>query len=550
MAVTREIEITIGTTVLGKGTSYFVDGKLQIETTYERASLEFDVVIFASSVSAFATAVNTLEEALSTPRQKVVVKFGTNTHQSWDPAVNTGFNMRGTMTKRGSPADTATSRRYRVRIDVELPADLSGQNGRQDSNVTIVTTESGRRRVFLSGKYTALGSNSAQQQYEASIGAYAAAVTGALGGTWEGPFDQQSTRDDTNKTLSFSECWEELIYNQSLGTLDNAALRRQTLKVSRLTEAPGDSPISGGDALRLETVEVTYEAAVLKSQTQDLKALYEGTVKPFLVDVARNATNATAVALVSHRPVFDYAQNTIAVAMTLQCVGNTTLIFCQARTDDAEDTGKDLIPVWDGDRLSKHEFQGPAFLTRTVTIVRRDVDGSAGGDVTSNRRRGGQAGRVGGAGSDQFGIFGINQPLAIEFVEAGGGGGGGAQVDPLNVVIGQPIGSGPGVPEPQTSPDGGQLVRVLRGQNSAVTPLILGRPGDPQIRVVDTTQVIRWEYIVRPKRRSTPVRTPTGGGGGNPHLGGGGAPNGGGQTVERTITGGGSAVSNVPGGGN
>lgn len=482
---TRELRITYGSTIVGAGsTIYLIDGPFTLAKDYETVTVSAEVVCVGTTVAEFLANCLALEAAFRVPRQFLEVRFGTNVHETFDPliGVNTGFDAVPRIDKAGSPGDTSLSRRYRISVSVAVPADLAGQSGRRSSAVTFSRTDSNRGRLTITGQYTALTANNARAQFNASIDAFVTAVLAGFSGTWEGPFDRQEATNDTDKSLNFSRVYEELLYNQSVGALDDTNLRRQTLTVSHSIDAPGDSVLFGQTARRLRRVTVTYTAAVDRTVSTNLQSVYDGRVKPWLVANLRAFAGSSQVALVEQTPTFDPVENRISVTMTLLASGLSNLIAARVTTSEVERSGISLVPVWDGDRMSKVAFRGPGIITRTVTIVTTEFGGSSGASG------GGSKGLARDA-TDRF---------FFSFGGAGGGSGGGGSDSSTSDYNVETLPEAGGVKEAAKSPDGGNLQRVLMSLEKSSTPLEIGNTDDDRFSVVEKTTVARFEYHVEP----------------------------------------------------
>jgi len=478
--VTRELQIIYGSVTIGAGTSYIIDGTdpISLEVNYSVASVSATVIVASSTEAGFNTACDALEDAFRTPRQRLRVILGATTMWDYNPTTNTGFNARPSISKPGSRHDTGRSRRYQVRVEVDLPADLTNQNGRATSSVNLTETDARRRRVIIGGTYTALSSNSARDQYTASIDAYASAVLGAFGGTWEGPFDITADADDADKILQFSRTYEELIYNQSSGVLNDTQIRRPQISVGRIYEAPGDSRIGTTSPVRLATIPVSFDCSIDKTNSTDLDSIYESKIKPYMIQIAETVSGGSSLALVNEVVNLDRVENRISADLTFLGAGSSGILSASVETEDTVDHGVVLTPVWSGDRHAKFRFQGPASLVRTIVTTVRELTGTPRNTSLSG----------------DMGIFGINKPLTIDtgedFSFFGIGGGGGSTADAL---------SGPTEKKPPTaSPDGGTLKGVEIFRSEKEIPLTLGRPGDRQFQVTDRVTIIKIAYYVEP----------------------------------------------------
>lgn len=480
--VTREFKIIYGSITLGAGTSYIIDGTdpIQLSKNYGVASVTATIIVTGATETAFNTNCTTLEAAFRVPRATLQVILGSTTMWDYNATNNTGFNARPNISKPGSKHDTGRSRRYTISVEVDLPADLAGQNGRVMSSVNLTETDSRRLRLIVSGSYTALNSNTARGQYLASIDTYCSSLISGFGGTWEGPFDIKAEADDANKLLNFSRTYEKLIYDQSSGTLDNTWIRRQSININVLQEGPGDSK-PGSFAHRLATVTADYEAAIDSTLTQDLENVWLTVVKPWLLENVRSAAGSNGIALISQRVNFDWAENRISANLICLAAASGGLISINISTKDTHDKGIILIPVWNKERFSKHEFQGPASIIRVITTISRTLDGSSGQRNSSSTP------------TDPLGIFAINTPLALDFGSGDNGGGSNTSSEISNESVPK---------DPAASPDGGELIGRVLSTETTTTRLVLGIPSEPQMNVTDEVTVSTLAFFVQAKKAS------------------------------------------------
>lgn len=528
-AVTRELSITYaGITIGGTSDNYLLFDRYTLGGSESEIWFRGRVACRSATESDFATKRAALEAAFQTPDGTLVVTQGSSTMRSFGATANTGFLGKPSWRKVGGPEDTGRSCLYEVSVTATRPADRSGGNGLRVARIELSTKFMGDRSYTVSGTYTALSSNTAKQQYTASVGAFLTAletdltgswarmdatvgwddrnklatftqtafeeglrgaeyalsttldglrsyrVTGAvagdgttdtakalydagvsgwldafetaLSGTWmRGPSSWR--RDGANKVLVFEYAavevgardvtyrvetdlsgirsyvvtgfytanggtgalanytanigallsaletlltgtWEreqtqtsqsqgdktcgffaggrELIANQSNGVLNNASIKQQQITVFPREFAPGDN------ALATPPVElvVQYQAAVEK--TVALAAFFDSTVKPFLVQHARNVAGAAQVALVECRPGLDIAASRINASLTLVAYG--AAIHSYALEQGEEITpGVELVPVWakDPDGWAEMEGRRRRMLMYTETFATR-----------------------------------------------------------------------------------------------------------------------------------------------------------------------------------
>ena len=515
-AVTREFTITYGTLVVGGTTDRVLDEKYRIITkNYNELILEYAFMIQKDLEADFAIEIAAIESAFRTPRQDLKIELGSAILLDLKRSDSSGFNHDPEIIKRGEIADGGRTRRYEVRVTVELPADLSGQAGRRDSIVEVEFTESRRRLLRITGTYTAISGTSAEATYLANIDTYTGAIITALTGTF-----QRRTRlyshDDDNVNVDFEEVHEEILFNEATGVLDDPAIINQILFIRRNKVAPGDSgfreaairgqivrppagSIFGGgifDTRRPVSMTIEYEASIDSSVTTNLVSKWESTIRPFVLSQIKNVLGTSTGALVEEEPDFDGHENRIRATMEFLGIESAAArLEFQLTTERRDETGNVLVPVWDGNPLSKYLFQGPARRIFTITERLRALAGFAGG--------GGAGGRfVGAVGAGlRFGI-GVGGG-GVQFQGGFGGAGPGrlvsrvigafAALANVNVKI---KGAGGGAVPARKVPNAGPN-RVLITEREEVTPLRMGI-GNDFIDVEDRVRVIIFEDRVQP----------------------------------------------------
>lgn len=503
MAIDRELKITYGAFVVGDTTTRIIHDVIFNESGPDLASVEFKFLVQEATEADFASAISAVETAFRTPRLRLLIEQGSATLYDYNPddtvatAENTGFNQRPTITKREDvDADTGRSRIYTVRIEIDLPADVHGNDGRRDSRVRITFTPSRRRTMTVSGTYTALeDENNASTVYTTNIAAYLATLITKFGGDWD-IISEEFESDDTDKICDFTIVQRDLVFNQSQGVLDHAAIEQQRLTVRPGREAPGDSrsrtdaqfgSTIGGDARRLIMLQVEYDADINKDVTTDLESFYQGTIRPYLINHALLQAKSGQGAVVSDTPGYDGPENRISTSMTILAIpSDSTGIFEYRFTEeDSDDAGMQFDEAWTGDPLSAHVYQGAETVVKTITEVSVELDQSGSG-----------AGGGGGGGLFGIGIGGAGiRPFRIRQPGVGAFGIFGENRPPIFLI---PPGAGGGI----AAGAGGAEVWVQLNKRDTNTPLRLGVPGN-EIDAVERTASRQWR-LVKP---IVPVRT-------------------------------------------
>lgn len=385
----RLVKITYGSLVLGKDqtdASYVLADRCKIALGYTEFSITFDVVVRNATRSTFLASEAALLAAIKAPDQKLEVFLGAATRHTFDPAANTGFNARGTCAELGGELRTANSAHYRCTITAQLPADLSGRDGRQTSTVTVEATPAGKRTVVIEGTYTALSSNSSYAQYVASVGTYCDGVISALGGTYNLISEGTGGRggfsyDDQNKVLRFRRVYEEVFYRESLAGGDHASIKGAQINIDRTTPENRGPP--GFGVRPLERLRASYSATIDRSVT-DIKGLYESTVRPLLLAELQNVSGGTVV-VVGETPSYVPTENVLRVVLDVACDLGGSFYSASLRTQDYLRHGKILVPVWSDDPYARDLYRGPATHVKTVTRFTVAKVGGANGSGVEER---------------------------------------------------------------------------------------------------------------------------------------------------------------------
>lgn len=495
-AVTRSLKITYGSTYVGGDSTYLIHGPVRLEKSYAAFRVSFQVVVQNDTASTFKSNCATLEAAFRTPRQDLTIEMEGQTFVSYSHSGNTGFlSEPGIVNAGDTAADTGRSRLYDVSVAVQLPADLTGQSGRADSTVTLDYDAARRRRITIAGRYTALGGNSASDQYEASIGSYASSILSSLGSG--GTFDlirEDEVPDDADKNCAFVREYQEVLYAPTSGGLSHASIRGATTVYSRRRPAPGDSPDKA--VKRLEEVTVAFSCSVDNDVSTSLESLYGDSVRPYVLSQAATLFGASATAVVDESRTFDKSANTISAVLDLRMViGGGVLIEYSRAVAVEDEKGVLLQPAWDGaSRYAKRKFAGIGRRVRTTTSIERALGvwslSGDGGSFVGGGAPGGAGGGAGAKGGKGKGAKAATQQ------KPGAAAGAGQQAAPAA----SPGGVG-------AEPIGGQGWELMRTRR-AVRALRLGIDG-ATIDATDCETVIEEEWHTEPGGGGGPVVTPS-----------------------------------------
>jgi hypothetical protein len=392
--------IEYGGFTVGQGTARQIDSYTIVDDGYAVAAFEF---VFVTTSDTLSTEAAACEAAFRKPRQDLVVKDGAATLLSLKQSDDTGFDADPTITKEGHVADTAKSRRYRVRITFGRPADNVGTAGRRESNIDVNYDASNVRTVTITGTWTAVSGTGAFDGFTNNIVAYFNSVTSGIDNTatWEMIEKPRVERGETDKELDFTVVGKEVIYNQTVADLDDSDLVDPTITVTKEREAPGDSVagalivaggggvqfVGAGAGLSRPTVTVgpggssapqtatrgrpyivnaQYTANVDKAQTKDLDTLWTNKIRPRMIASIKEYADTQKVVILSSAPSWGPYEN-IVMGQIKAIVYINKILQSRITVEDSVSTGRVLHGVWSGDVYDYYEHQGHATRLRKVT---------------------------------------------------------------------------------------------------------------------------------------------------------------------------------------
>lgn len=491
----------IGYPVGGSSDNVLTDVSTQM-IGYEQAEVNFKFEVADQDEATFGRKLAAAESIFRTPRMDFSWLNGATDILPLKHADGTGFDAEPSIEKR-EDKHTGRSRVFTVRIKFGLPADVVKTEGRRDSTINVSYSPSRRRRVTITGVWTVIPprTNQARAQYELSIATYCTAVLTALGlssTTSELAEEPSTAHNDTNSTLTFTRVFDEIIFGQGGGTNDSAIVR-QSFKVAREKVAPGDTPT----CFRLATLVVSYDAWIDKTVTTDLKGKYES-IRNWIVQQARTTLSGGVAALVADKPEYDFDDNRIHATLTIMASTGGNIFENTVTTENYDEYGGVLVPVWDGNPLTKYDYQGPARKLKTITKTYKVLGGGTAGSAGGNGAIGlnvqfaegsgigvGVAGGFSFPGGGSFSIFGEASGAAVSALAAAAQG----------LPNGDP---GPGGANGVQQGQGG-LQQMPVSWRLSTTPKQMGIDGFT-IDYQEVTSVEVFELFVRPN----------GGGGGGP----------------------------------
>ena len=396
----QERTITYGSLSVGGSSARRIDRFMRWEEDYESGAIEFDVVTSASSDSAFNTEVNAIRDAFRQPRQDLTVVQNTGggdvTIISRKHSDNTGLDTYPEIITDGHPADTGRSHRFRIRISYGLPANNLSQNFRRTSSVDLSYSPSRQRTLTITGVYTANstdGTTGSLAQYLAQIATYAAevlALSQFSAATFEKVGEPSIESNETYKVTTFTQVYKEILFNQEVGVLNNAAIVDPQMLVTVSRTGPGDSTAGGAnvgvfggvgqtqtsgggsDIIRPSVVTVTYDAAIDVEVSSNLTNLWTSVIRPRMISAATSMTSLGAkpgVIVLEEDPGIDRPNNRISARMVFMCI-LSDILSQRIDVKDSRSPGRVLVGTYGPDPEVYYDFPGMSVRTRTISEQR------------------------------------------------------------------------------------------------------------------------------------------------------------------------------------
>lgn len=372
IAQTYEIEygsITIG----GSSSDYWLMREgLGLFEGYKTARVEAQVLVFGTSTTDFRDNMTALIDQFRTPRARLQVKRPDG-YEDFNPSTNSGFDAEPEIRESSDQRfNNSRMRLFNISVTVQLPADLSGQSGRRDNRLVTAYDANRRRTITMRGQYTALSSNDATAQYNASIGAYATSVLPG-GATWQ-LISENLDRNDTDKVIDFTRQYREITLDQDGSGSDNASVVTQSLRLTKIDNGGAALARPGGRlSIPLATYRVSYDATIDIEVTANsgLEALWENTLRAYVVGLAASRLgigpeNGGAVS--NETLTTDPENNVITAAFDYSALNGSLLTEARMTKEVQDDSGLVFTPVTTGAPHSYVIDEGPPSLTLTVVI--------------------------------------------------------------------------------------------------------------------------------------------------------------------------------------
>ena len=359
---TRELEIKYGTYTVGGSSANRLDGDYTIDRNADRASVEFSYILTASTEALFATGVAAAEAAFREVRENVQVKLGSNFLLGpLKQSDHTGLDSRASIVKADDLADTSRSRRYTVRIEIDLPGTVYETVGLRSSTIAVSKSPAGIATVTISGQFSAIGAKTAREQYEDQIDVYVTDVLDGLGLAFDPEKIEEPSSDSnfSDSVLNFTRVYKEIAYPQT-GTLDDPQIANQSLTFT--VDTIPDKP---------KSITINYSAWV--TEDIDLPTKWNNKIRPWLLVSSADFSGGT-VTTKNESVAFDVMERKITATLTTDVADtNSGILQQKIEVRDQLDSGRIFKGVWDGDPYSGYEFQGKGQVIRQIQETLRFI---------------------------------------------------------------------------------------------------------------------------------------------------------------------------------
>lgn len=403
MAVNNPFTITYNDTAIGGNSdTYQLLGPYVLDKSYRVLRLVFDVMVVGSSAASLRTLSDTLETKFRERDMDLEIDTG-STVWTWTAGTHY-FNSVSSIAKSGdSETDRGLSRAYTVVIEAELPSDSTGDNGLLEIKSNIGFDASRQKTVTIEGSYTATESADSKTNYlnnaDSEITTLLTAIDGSA--TWE-LLDEDYDYDRNTANTNFQRQYIELLFNQSLSSLDDADLKDHRVVFTDLSQHPADSRES---IQRLRRVVGSYECSLDIEQSTDLQSAYDSKVRPLIVQTFKEDFSPVVYCLEDRRISYDETTKRLSVSLQFlyQKDGGDAVVEVSQSVAYREQRNIDYTPVHaNTGEATAYADPGWAVIervwTRTVVVL---------GDEKPQRRIGGISARYNEAG-DFDSISGLN----------------------------------------------------------------------------------------------------------------------------------------------
>lgn len=345
---------------------------------YEKFTFAVDFVIEETTTSALVSSCEDAETALRLPYQDLTVKFNTVDQYSFKHSENTALLTFPSLQVLQNNFFGQNRRTYRFQCVAQLPANLDGFNFRQKGSFAISKAATGRLRVTFRLTYTAGGSSTSRENWDAFATTYAASVLTAIGGTFNlvaEDLDSEHEEKITSGTLVYQELLDE---ETALEFDDTDIFNVQMSCGFQPGQTIGLSDVFQGNPM--SRISVRYSCEIAKTvDVTNFQTFYETKIRPHMIAhcgevLGLDTLLSGASAYICDSENFDFANTEYRVngSMSLSVPRSIQgeIISVRENLSEIDDEGIIWAKVWDGNRdtIVFWELGGHTLVNRTIYI--------------------------------------------------------------------------------------------------------------------------------------------------------------------------------------
>lgn len=395
----QEISITYNSFVIDdttKANYLILDNSWSIRYSDINATVSFKVLVKGSDESDFFAKEALFREAFRDIRKALVISLSGSTYYTWSVSSTPHADSVPKVELLNDEHFTNRTCAFSVSVDVTMKAITS----RRSENVLITTDASGIRTLTASATYNATASLGAYQSYQSDFGTFCDGVISFIdaregSATWEQVQDPSLTTNTVvNNQLVISRVFKELIFSQSESTLDDPDLVDMKFSIDFSIPQPGDSTPDQGNGVIVKqnplrpTECVVVVTANIPKATTDLESVYEGKIKPYILNHARSRGGFSAMAVTNPKVNYDRVSNIISATFNITGAiqGSGQVLSSLITVNVKENLGNLLVGAHDGTKFGRYvvPIKGERTMTVTETIQvigSGSVSGAGGGNI-------------------------------------------------------------------------------------------------------------------------------------------------------------------------
>jgi len=394
MAINNPFKITYNDTAIGGDSDdYQLLGPYVIDKSYRVLRVVFDVMVVATNASTLRSLSDTLETKFRERDKNLEIDTGA-TVWTWT-AGNHYYNPVSSIAKSGdSETDRGFSRAYTIAIEAELASDGTGDNGLLEIKSNCGYDSNRQKTATIEGSYTGLGTTTSKTNYLTRADATCNSLLSAIDGSavWE-LVEEDFDFDKNTSNTNFVRQYIELLFNESVSSRDDSAIKDHRVVFTDLSQHPADSRES---IHRLRRVVGSYECSLNVDVTSDLHSAFDAKVKPLILQSFRDEFSPSVFCLEDRRISYDETSKRLSASLQFlyQKDGGENVVEISQSCTYREQRTIDYTPVHSNSKETA-AYADPGWATiervwtRTVVVL---------GDETPQRRIGGESASYNEAG--------------------------------------------------------------------------------------------------------------------------------------------------------